>query len=311
VISLNGANPLTIERLSAWADVDPGSNNATDSTNGNAAVTATVDSTLLDVDVVGTYNVTYTWTGSTSLTTQLVRSVVVQDTVSPYIALLGNNPMNVAQGGTFEDPGAYADTGETVIVTGTVDTAVIGTYTLSYNATDSSGNQGVAVTRTVNVVEEFTTETSGSDKWRSFNTTAINAGGRIFFDPNQVRQTMIDEGHSGVAYAGILNNGSGSTLADNGFLFYVIVDTSTTSAEYRDSAGNAISGASNESVTNSRVDVDMYADGTYLAFSTLGASDDPLTFELDPSSASYQGGCVRIPEHPDPHQHIQVRDARA
>ena len=40
-----------------------------------------------------------------------------------------------------------------VISTGTVDTSVVGTYTVTYNATDASGNEAAAVSRTVNVVD--------------------------------------------------------------------------------------------------------------------------------------------------------------
>ena len=47
------------------------------------------------------------------------------------------------------------DTGETVSVSGTVDTYIVGTYTVTYTSTDASGNDGTA-TRTVRVVEPVT-----------------------------------------------------------------------------------------------------------------------------------------------------------
>ena len=40
----------------------------------------------------------------------------------------------------------------TVVTTGTVDTATVGEYTLTYTSTDASGNAGTAI-RTVNVVD--------------------------------------------------------------------------------------------------------------------------------------------------------------
>ncbi|MDA7901062.1 DUF5011 domain-containing protein, partial [Akkermansiaceae bacterium] len=58
----------------------------------------------------------------------------------------------VEQGGTWADPGATADTGETVTSSGSVDTSVVGTYTITYTATDGAGNAGT-VTRTVTVVD--------------------------------------------------------------------------------------------------------------------------------------------------------------
>ena len=56
----------------------------------------------------------------------------------------------VEQGATWTDAGAIADGGETVTVSGTVDINTFGTYTITYTATDTSGNVGTA-TRTVTV----------------------------------------------------------------------------------------------------------------------------------------------------------------
>jgi len=71
------------------------------------------------------------------------------------IALIGANPLTVAQGSVFTDPGSTVtdnvDTGLTATVTGNVNTAVVGTYTLTYNVSDAAGNAATAVTRTVNV----------------------------------------------------------------------------------------------------------------------------------------------------------------
>jgi uncharacterized protein (TIGR02145 family) len=67
----------------------------------------------------------------------------------------------------WTDPGATADGGETVIASGTVDINTVGTYTITYTATDAAGNEGTT-TRTVTVVEPDTTApvitvTSGAD----------------------------------------------------------------------------------------------------------------------------------------------------
>ncbi|MFM8720684.1 MAG: cadherin-like beta sandwich domain-containing protein [Chthoniobacterales bacterium] len=78
-----------------------------------------------------------------------------QDTTAPVITLIGSNPMTVAVGATFTDPGATVtdkiDAPRTIYGTGSVNTAVVGQYTLTYNATDSAGNSATPVTRTVNV----------------------------------------------------------------------------------------------------------------------------------------------------------------
>ncbi|HEX2937002.1 MAG TPA: immunoglobulin-like domain-containing protein, partial [Bacteroidales bacterium] len=80
------------------------------------------------------------------------------DTVPPVIQLIGSNPDSVTIGSTgYADPGAvandavYGNLTASITVTGTVDTAVLGTYTLNYSVTDGSGNMAT-ITRTVNVV---------------------------------------------------------------------------------------------------------------------------------------------------------------
>ena len=75
-----------------------------------------------------------------------------EDTTPPVITLIGGASITVELGGTFSDPGATADTGETVTASGSVNTSQVGSYQITYSATDSSGNIGTA-TRTVNVVD--------------------------------------------------------------------------------------------------------------------------------------------------------------
>ena len=55
--------------------------------------------------------------------------------------MLGDNPATVEMGSTYTDAGATADGGETVTATGTVDTSTVGTYTITYSATDAEETQ--------------------------------------------------------------------------------------------------------------------------------------------------------------------------
>ncbi len=81
------------------------------------------------------------------------------DTVAPSITLLGSSPMSVTVNSQFVDPGASAtddedgDISANVSISGTVNTASVGTYILTYNVSDAAGNSATAVSRTVNVVE--------------------------------------------------------------------------------------------------------------------------------------------------------------
>ncbi len=77
------------------------------------------------------------------------------DMTSPVITLLGSNPTSISLNTTFIDAGATAfdaiDGSVGVVSTSTVNTAIPGSYTITYTATDAAGNSAIA-TRTVNVI---------------------------------------------------------------------------------------------------------------------------------------------------------------
>jgi Cu/Ag efflux protein CusF len=78
------------------------------------------------------------------------------DNVPPVITIIGDNPATVELGDAYVDQGATAFDEfhgvTTVSSSGTVDTSTVGTYTITYSATDLDGNTASA-TRTVNVVD--------------------------------------------------------------------------------------------------------------------------------------------------------------
>ena len=77
------------------------------------------------------------------------------DTIPPVITVLGTNPLSLTVGTAYTEAGATCadnkDPNCTVVTTGTVNTATVGTYTITYTATDAAGNVS-SMTRTVNVV---------------------------------------------------------------------------------------------------------------------------------------------------------------
>jgi hypothetical protein len=76
----------------------------------------------------------------------------IPDTTPPVITLNGANPLQLFIGQTYEEKGATAvdeiDGNISVEISGTVDTSTAGNYTVTYSATDTSGNQS-QTTRTV------------------------------------------------------------------------------------------------------------------------------------------------------------------
>ncbi|WP_289030043.1 immunoglobulin-like domain-containing protein [uncultured Paraglaciecola sp.] len=81
------------------------------------------------------------------------------DTTPPVISLLGDPNVQIEVGGNYEDAGATAsddidgNISANVVTSGIVDTSVLGTYTLTYSISDSSGNNAAELLRTVSVVD--------------------------------------------------------------------------------------------------------------------------------------------------------------
>jgi hypothetical protein len=77
------------------------------------------------------------------------------DAVPPVVTLLGATAVDVPSGSVYSDAGATAEDnidGELdPVATSTVNTAVVGSYTVTYTATDRAGNAAAPVSRTVNV----------------------------------------------------------------------------------------------------------------------------------------------------------------
>jgi hypothetical protein len=79
------------------------------------------------------------------------------DAVPPVLTLLGDELVDVPSGGNYTDGGATAednidgDISASIVATNMVNTAVVGTYTVTYNVTDIAGNPATPITRTVNV----------------------------------------------------------------------------------------------------------------------------------------------------------------
>lgn len=96
----------------------------------------------------------YIYVAVNSTTIKRAALTLVPDSVAPVITITGNNPLAIAVGATYVEQGAIAtdanDGAIAVVISGTVNTAVAGAYTITYTATDAAGNVGTA-TRTVNV----------------------------------------------------------------------------------------------------------------------------------------------------------------
>jgi prepilin-type N-terminal cleavage/methylation domain-containing protein len=82
------------------------------------------------------------------------------DLMPPIITLNGDSIININVGETYSDAGSSAsdnidgDITNQIVTSGTVNTTIPGTYTITYSVTDADGNTST-VTRTINVIETF------------------------------------------------------------------------------------------------------------------------------------------------------------
>ncbi len=107
---------------------------------------------------IGEFEVTYEIYDSATdeKVVSLSQSVEVLDTIAPSVTLIGRPEVYVFLGEEFLDQGVRAsdsyDSNPSVTKTGEVNTNQIGTYYITYIATDSSGNASAEKTRVVNVI---------------------------------------------------------------------------------------------------------------------------------------------------------------
>src|SRR5690554_4180286 len=157
-ITLNGANPQTIEACGTYNELGATAN---DPCFGDITGSIIIDASAVNTAVVGSYTVTYNVTDADgNVATQVTRTVNVVDTTAPTITLVGAKPQIIEACGTYNELGAMANdpcfgdiSGSIIIDASAVNTAVVGTYTVTYNVTDAAGNVATQVTRTVNVVD--------------------------------------------------------------------------------------------------------------------------------------------------------------
>ena len=150
---------MTLSVGDTWAD--PGAT-ALDDRDGDLTGAIVVSGTV-DTATAGTYTLDYDVAdaagndAATVSRTVTVEPAVVPDTTPPVITLTGAATVTLSVGDSWTDPGAAAtddrdgDLTGAIVVSGTVDTATAGTYTVDYDVADAAGNAATTATRTVTV----------------------------------------------------------------------------------------------------------------------------------------------------------------
>jgi len=101
--------------------------------------------------------------GSTKISSFAFKTKIEIDTTAPVITLLGDSSTTVVQNSVYTDAGATANDNKDgnisnkIVVNNPVNTATVGSYTVTYNIKDLSNNSATEVTRTVTVIRKSTT----------------------------------------------------------------------------------------------------------------------------------------------------------
>ena len=151
-LTLNGEVELTLELGTVYAELGA---IAIDERDGDVNVTIAGD---VDISTIGTYTITYTArdkVGNEASITRTVNVILPPDVTAPVITLNGESTVALFQDTAYTELGATAtddrDANVSVSISGNVDSATLGTYIITYTATDTVGNSA-SIERTINVV---------------------------------------------------------------------------------------------------------------------------------------------------------------
>jgi hypothetical protein len=231
----NGATlSYAIADNATWLSCDPTSGTSTDE---HDIITVTYTTSVL---APGTYSATITITDPNAINTPVTTpvSLTIRDTTPPEITLLGDNPKTLLVGTPYVDPGCTAsdnydgDITGSVVVTGSVNYNVLGSYVLCYNVSDSSGNPAEQKMRTVNVVDTTAPEIT----LLGDNPLTLSVG-TLYVDPGYTASDNYDGDITGsVAVTGLVDH----TTLGAYVLYYNVSDSSGNPAEEKTRTVNVV-----------------------------------------------------------------------
>ena len=156
IVTLSGSASMIIAHGSIFSDSGA---DWTDNFDGAAHISM-ASSGIVDTSTIGTYTLEYTYTDfAGNIGNTMTRSVTVADQTPAVVILQGSGTIALIQGSPYIEDGAmWTDAVEgTGIInpasSGSVNTMVLGSYTLEYTYTDFAGNIGNTVMRTVNITD--------------------------------------------------------------------------------------------------------------------------------------------------------------
>ncbi len=136
---------------------------AFDHTDGDLSSQISMIGPPVNPKILGIYPITYTVTDNSGNTASVTRTYEVIDTLPPTISLNGPSTLTLIKGDQFTETVSardLCDEAVDLIIGGDIlNTEQVGSYTLTYNAIDSSGNVAREVHRTIEIIDSFPTQT--------------------------------------------------------------------------------------------------------------------------------------------------------
>jgi hypothetical protein len=284
VLTILGDNPMTLE-LNIDTYSEEGAT-AIDSEDGDISANIITSGTVVE-SIIGTYLVSYEITDSSQNTVSGIRTVDVVDTTLPVITLIGDAVMSLTVGDTYNEPGATVSDNDSATPAATisgdiVDTYTAGTYLVTYDVSDPSGNAADTVKRTVNVggvpgtlhIADLVSEASGKKNWNAKVTITIHGNNHELVNGAFVLGTWLDESGTPI--------GAGDCTTDSSGQCMVNLSTKGTELTYSVS--------------------DVYADEYDSYNSADNEVSDSITMANNGGSGGDSGGggpdCTQRPDHP-------------
>lgn len=225
-ISLLGSSSVGLSQGQTFTDQGA---TATDAEDGNIS-SKIVKTSNINSSVPGTYTVTYKVSDVGGLNALVTRTVTVTASLPPKINLLGSSTVSISQGTNFVEPGFTAVDPEigsitaSVLVTGSVNTSIVGNYVLTYKVSDPWG-QTASATRNINVIPK--PNTSPIIKLNGLGAISLTQGDS--YVEQGATATDVEDGNltSKIVTAGTINMANVGTTT----LTYKVTDSGNLSAE--------------------------------------------------------------------------------
>jgi hypothetical protein len=222
VINLNGPSTVNLTVGDTYNETAT----ATDAEDGalTPVVTGGPVVTVSEGTFTLTYNVTDSDGASATTVTRTVNVNAAPVNNVPAITLNGSNPTNLTVGDAYTEVATATDiedgdlTSGLVITGGPVVTVSEGTFTLTYNVTDSDGASAATVTRIINVANA-TVNTPPTITLTGASTMTVIAGD-VFTDPNATGNDAEDGALTPVATGSVDANTEGTYT-----LTYTVTDS--------------------------------------------------------------------------------------